>query len=207
VASWQAIEYAGQTLVSILERHLSMVLPGGNVDVQLASASEFSLYAKTTTPTITLFLYRILETPELRNSVMRTRANGTVARQPLALELCYMVTPWGVRAQQSEASDAQAAAEEHRLLGLVLQAFYDRAELARSELFQANPTDTVWGQTDTVQIILESPPVDEIFRIWDSTEESYRVSLTYRVRVLGLDPLETQAPSRVVDARFNVGER
>jgi hypothetical protein len=203
LASWQVIEFTGQTLVRVLEQHLSRVLPGNNIDVQVASAALFEQFGQTTQPAITLFLYRIIENPEMRNGPPRDLGNG-VMRQPLPLELCYMVTPWSVRAQQTVEVDAVATQEEHRLLGAIMQAFYDHSEVSRAQLVdQGLP---VWTPVDSIQIIIESPPVEDLYRIWDSTELVYRTSLTYRARVMGLDPLETIGSSRVIHATFTSGE-
>jgi hypothetical protein len=53
-----------------------------------------------------------------------------------------------------------------------------------------------------MQIVMESLPVEDHYRIWDAGEQSYRLSVTYRVRVLGLDPSIVQSNVPVVDASF-----
>lgn len=205
MATWQVIEFAGQTLVRLLERQLAVLLPGNNVDVQVATIALFEQFAKTDRATITLFLYRVIDNPEMRNSAARTLGDGTVVRQPLPLELCYLVTPWSVRKQDTPEVDAVAAQEEHRLLGAVLQTFYDHAEVTRSDLTEDGAAAPVWTPIDTMQIVLDSAPTDEVLRIFDSAEHSYRLSLTYRVRVLGLEPGEMVAGGRVADASFTSG--
>ena len=205
MASWQVIEFAGATLVKLIERRAAQLLEGTVVNVQQATAANFNRFTTIETPTITLFLYQIVENPQMRNGQQRTLPDGSRARQPLPLELCYMVTAWGVRGQDSPETDAAAAAEEQRLLGMVLQAFYDNAEIGRADLVDEGARGPVWTPIDSMQIVLDSLPIEDQYRIWDSGESPYRLSLAYRVRIMGLEPLDKLSSSRVVDAGFTVG--
>lgn len=201
MATWQLIEHASLTLKRLLEQHVLATLQSPSVDIALATTQAFPDLKMATRPTITLFLYRCTENPELRNSPQRRLPDGRLTRQPLVLELCYLVTPWGVRGGSANVNDAAATQEEHRLLGLIMQCFYDHAEVGRAELFE-DPTRPVWRPTDTMQIVMETLPVEDHYRIWDAGEQSYRLSVTYRVRVLGLDPSLVQSNVPVVDASF-----
>ncbi len=180
---------------------MDVVLPLAGVTVQLATTKLFKQLENTTAPTITVFLYRALENAEMRNGPRRVLTDGATTRPLLPLELCYLVTPWGVRVNDTPLADQLAAQEEHRLLGVALQAFYDHAEIARSELVE-DPAEPVWESTDSVQLILESLPVEDHYRIWDSGELDYRVSLTYRMRVIGLEPTQRVITPPVVEADF-----
>jgi hypothetical protein len=51
--------------------------------------------------------------------------------------------------------------------------------------------------------VLDSLPIDDQYRIWDSNDLAYRLSLAYRVRVLGLEPSQAVGAGRVIEARFN----
>ncbi len=202
VATWGLIESVGQTLVSLLQAHVDSVLPLAGVKVQLATTKLFKQLESTTTPTITVFLYRAMENAELRNAPRRHLADGSTTKSLLPLELCYMITPWGVRIDNTPGSDQLAAREEHRLLGVALQAFYDHAEISRAELVEES-ADAIWEATDNIQLILDTLPFEDHYRIWDSGELDYRVSLTYRVRVLGLEPTQHVDDPRVTEASFD----
>jgi hypothetical protein len=204
VASWQLIERTGETLVRLLQERIDLeVLPPGTVGVQLATTASFEDLRTTDTPMVTLLLYQVAENPERRNDLPRLLSDGTRTRQPLGLELCYLITPWGVRHDLSPATDLAATREEHRLLGLILQALYDHAEVGSARLAE-NPARPVWRQTDGLQIVLESLPVEDHYRIWDASELGYRLSVTYRVRVAALDPAEVAPAPRVASADFEV---
>ncbi|MEO8699975.1 MAG: DUF4255 domain-containing protein [Kofleriaceae bacterium] len=201
MANWQLIEHASLTLKRLLEQHIAATLPTTNITVELATSQAFESLKAAEQPTITVFLYRCLENPELRNSPQRRLPNGTYQRQPLVLELCYLITPWGVRSGNLNALDPTATQEEHRLLGLILQCFYDHAEVSRAELFE-DANKPVWQATDTMQIVMDTLSVEDQYRIWDSGELPYRLSVTYRARVLGLDSTLVHSSVPVVDARF-----
>ena len=202
MASWQLIEHTGLTLVSLLQRRVDELGIAG-VTVGLVSAAAFRNLATTEAPYISVFLFLVSGNAELRNQVMRTRADGTRQRQPLPLELSYLVTPWGVRNGEGVDNDSRAAQEEARLLGAVMQACYEHAEVGRAELVDS-AAQPVWGDQDSLQIVLESLPVETHYRIWDAGELGYRLSAVYRLRVGSLEPLAVASGARVTEAELAV---
>ena len=202
MASWQLIASAGSSLVALVEQHVRNA-GLSDVSVRVASASAFKPLAGSNTPTITFFLYRVAEMAELRNAGRQRTSEGSLARQPLPLELCYLVTAC-VKREDSAASDYLATEEEHKLLGLVMQALYDHAEVGRDELVDGS--SPVWGRADSLQVVLDTLPIEDQYRIWDATDLAYRLSIAYRVRVLGLEPAERQQVASVSEARFAGGE-
>ena len=200
MASWRVIEHTGHTLVQLLKTHINRAI--SNVNVQLISTASFNLLNDTDTATISLFLYQINENAELRNAPQRVDTQGKLRRQPLALELCYMVTPWASRADNEPLTDTVAVQEEQRLMGLVMQAFYDGAELGPADLYQ-EPVTPVWTPMDSLQISLETLPIEDHYRIWDAAQLPYRLSVTYRVRVMGLDSTRVHGEARVEESTFH----
>ncbi|MEZ4399284.1 MAG: DUF4255 domain-containing protein [Kofleriaceae bacterium] len=189
----------------LIEAHLTAVLPSSAVDVKLATPHSFRSLKSITRSAVSVFLYRVSEHTELRNSPHRRLPDGSLRRPPLVLELSYLVTTWGARGNDPAANDAAAALEEHKLLGIVMQGMYDHAEVGRAELFEDLTRPPVWGERDSLQIVLETLPVEDLYRIWDSSELAYQLSATYRVRVLGLDPSDVTRTPPVVDADFQFG--
>lgn len=192
-------------MVRLIETHLAGALPSSTVDVKLATPHSFANLKSITRSAVSVFLYRVTEHAELRNSPHRRLPDGSLRRPPLVLELSYLVTTWGARGTDPAANDAAAALEEHKLLGIVMQGLYDRAEVGRAELFEDLTRPPVWGERDNLQIVLETLPIEDLYRIWDSSELAYQLSATYRVRVLGLDPSDSAATPPVVDADFVIG--
>lgn len=205
MATWQLIENTSRTLVRLLEEHVAAALPAQNVQVVVATPHAFSSLKSAGQSTISVFLYRVAEHAELRNSPPLRRSDGVTRRAPLALELSYLITPWGARGQSVAVNDNAAALEEHKLLGVILQALYDKCELSRAELDE-NPTlPPVWGERDNLQVLLETLPIEDLYRIWDSSELPYQLSATYRVRVLALESTEIWRGPPVIDAALRLG--
>jgi hypothetical protein len=205
LATWQLIDYTSRTMVGLIQAHLDAVMPGHQVDVRLATPHTFPSYKNLRRSAITVFLYRVFEHAELRNSPQRRMPDGSLRRPPLAIECCFLVTTWGARGNDPVANDESAALEEHRLLGIAMQAMYDHAEVDRAQLYEDHSRASVWGARDALQISLESLPIEDLYRIWDSSEIPYQLSATYRVRVLGLESSEVLRSTPVVDADIRVG--
>jgi hypothetical protein len=201
LADWRVVERTGETLVRLLRNHIRPAFSPTNVDVRLVSTASFSSLASTSVPTVSLLLYQVAQNTELRNAPKRRTSTGELVRQPLPLELCYLVTPWGARESETLMVDEAAAQEEHRLIGLVMQAFYDHAELGPSDLVGL-PTASVWSPTDNLQITLETLSIEDHYRIWDAGELGYRLSVPYRVRVVGLDSAELENTTPVAESNF-----
>ena len=198
MANWRVVENTGQTLVALIERRIAQLLIP-NVTVGLVTPAAFPALGRTADPFISLFLFQITGNPEMRNSPQPLRADGTYRRQSLPLELCYLITAWAVRDPDDVASDSLATAEEARLLGAVMQSFYDNAEVGRGDLVDTAAIP-VWEPQDGLQIIMETLPVDQHYRIWDAAELGYHLSLVYRVRVASLDPVDEPPAPPVVEA-------
>lgn len=196
MANTDVILNTGQTLSRALRRHLNDLGIGAGVGVVTPAA--FPSLATTANPFISLFLFQIVGNAEMRGNPRRLLPDGTFARQPLPLELCYLVTAWGARGTDpvDRADDETATQEEARMMGAILQAFYENAEIDRGGLFGAGP---LWAPEDGLQIVMETLPIDGHYRIWDASELGYRLSLVYRVRVASLEPRPPLPAARVTE--------
>ena len=141
--------------------------------------------------TLSVWLYQITEDEFLKNQPP-TRANGhnSVAETPLALNLYYLITPFGP-------SDG-APEKELLLLGKVLQVMYDNATL-----LVRSPADNIFEE---LRVILCRLSLEELTRIWEALRESYRLSVCYRVRVTQIDSTRVQEKARVVQSDSQYGE-
>jgi len=189
MASANAIHDMSDTLVHLLQ----MGIPSPMVDptrIYVTTPDEFEALQDPSHPHLTIFLYRISVNPQMRNLPRRTLSNGQNAgqtsRQLLPLELSYLITPW-----------AKETRDELRIIGLVAQVLYDHSELGASDLLGNS-----WEPDDTVQLVLESLPLEDHYRIWDASEVAYRLSLTYQARVIGIAPAIVTSGPPVVTARI-----
>lgn len=206
MARWRALKYAALTLVRVLQHRCDA--EGIAVDVQLATAQTFQQLASVRDSTITVFLYRVLENAEMRNSPHRVGVDGRQRRTPIVVELGLLITPWGARPSTTLEADANAAGEEAELLGLILQTVRSHAELSRADLYDDPPPPPLpptWDVADSAQMFVESLALDEQYQIWDAGEQPYRPSIACRMRVIGLDGELVPAAPPVVDAAFTTG--
>jgi hypothetical protein len=188
LATPDAIASLGDTLVSLLQNGLSgLVLPA---NIFLASPSEFKDFAPRQ-PSVTVLLYNVGINGEMRNAPRRPSPDGAVRRPPLPLDLRFLITPW-----------TQVTRDAYRIVGAIALLFSDHAVLTFGDLLG----DNVWAPDDTVELILESLPVEDYYDIWEPSEVPYRLSLAYLARVIGIDSaLTTQAPPVAVAAAPRLG--
>jgi len=187
MASPDVIRDMGDTLLFLLRAGLAGLVDPARIVV--GTPDEFEVLGDPAQPTVTVFLYRMGVNAQLRNGPRRLLADGRTTRQLLPLELCYLITPW-----------AKETRDEYRITGRIVQVLYDRAELGPADLQGAS-----WEAGDTVQLVLETLPLDDHYRIWDTTDLPYRLSLTYMARVIGIAPTESIAAPPVVEALIGTG--
>jgi hypothetical protein len=184
MATADAIQSVGKTIVSILNDGLaSFNLQNG---VYLSTPDDI----KESPPAsaVTIFLYQVGICGELRNGPRRSGLNGAAGRPALPLELRFMITPW-----TKDPGDA------YKIIGAIARILYDHAILTFGELVG----DDVWAPDDTVEIVMESLPVEQHYDIWEPTELPYRLSLTYLARVIGIDSAISTSSAPVAVANIS----
>lgn len=187
MASTDAIAFLGDTVVALLQDGLSgLVAPA---DVLLSTPDQFRDF-QPLAPSVTIFLYHVRVNAEMRNGPPRVLLNGATQRPPLPLELRFLVTPW-----------TQETRDAYRIIGAIVQLFYDRAKLGFSDLLGAN----VWASDDTVELVMESLPVEEHFNIWEPADIPYKLSLSYLARMIGIDSAIVKSAAPVAVANVPVG--
>jgi len=185
MATSDVVKDMSQTLIDLLK----IGTTAG--DVRLVSPDDFVGLVGSATSTLSVFLYRIVVNSELRNAPRRHLPDGTIRRQPLPLELNYLITAW--------AGDRDS---ELRLIGQTLRTLYDHSELGPADLHGAS-----WEAGDTVQLVLDTLPIADHYCIWDANETGYRLSLPYTARVIQLTAAALPGPAPVVHADFHVTEK
>ena len=185
MATADAVRDMGDTLVFLLRAGIPSLDPA---TITVATPDEFEGIREPGKPNITGFMYRIAVNPQMRNNPRRMRPDGTIQSTPLPLELSFLITAW-----------AKDTRDELKLIGRILQVLYDRRELGAADL-----VGTSWEPDDTVQLILESLPLEDHYRIWDANNVAYRLSLTYLARVVGLSATDILVVAPVVDADLRI---
>jgi hypothetical protein len=144
-------------------------------------------------PTVTLFLYDIVEDPTVRNRSKTSRVvDGglRILKQPLGLSLYYMVTAWG--------GDRHT---EQRLLGRVLQILYDDAILDGIEL-----AGVLAGSPDQMHVSLAPLRLQDRAQVWWAIGQTYRLSVNYEVRIANIDAVREAAVAPVRERVIASGE-
>jgi hypothetical protein len=169
MATADVVHDMGQSLHQVLRSSIDTSIVG---EIRLSTPEQFESLPDAGRTTLTIFLYRVSVSSEMRNMPRRTLPDGRTTRPPLPIELRYLITPW-----------ASTPASEYFMAGHVMRALYDHAEMGPPFL-----VGTSWTPNDSVQVILEALPIEDHTRIWDTVRKPYRLSLTYLVRVIGIDP-------------------
>lgn len=139
---------------------------------------------------ITLFLYRVTVNEHSRQSAHLRGANAGVG--PLGLDLHYLMSAWGMTAQDEQVALTWALRQLHQYPVL------DASSLA---------PDAGWGSDEVIQIVPSELATEDVMRIWDALTPSYRLSVSYVARLVRIDPDTDDAQFRpVVAARFAFGE-
>lgn len=137
---------------------------------------------------MSLWCYRIEENEHVKNRPMR---NGPAPElqdyPPLALNLSFLVTPFGASGEA-----------DLLILGKALQTLYDNGVV----LLQ----DPVSGIAEELRLVFCRLTLEELTRIWEALREPYRLSVCYLVRVTRVDSQRQLGAARVFDRATALGE-
>ncbi|HLJ46317.1 MAG TPA: DUF4255 domain-containing protein [Bryobacteraceae bacterium] len=188
MSDFTAIRAVSHTLKEVLRQAITESTEAqlSGVPIELRSPKEL---AKSTTPVVSLWLYRVTRDPDMLNRPGARPAPNQRVIQPLPIHLYYLITP--ISAQPG---DLQV------LLGRAMQALNDHASLQGADL-----QDSLAGSSEQLRVVFETLTLEELTRIWHSLEEPYRVSVTYEVQVVNIDsdlePIEV-SPVKVRQADY-----
>lgn len=128
---------------------------------------------------MSLWCYRIEENEFVKNRPMLAGAGPNSERfPPLALNLRYLVTPFGPSGEA-----------DHLILGKAMQTLYDNGIV----LLQ----DPVAQIAEELRIVFCRLSLEELTRIWEALREPYRLSVCYEIRVTRVDSLREPGRARV----------
>jgi len=179
VPDFQVIAAVSETLRDFLDAALTPI----SVDAQL---NDLTTIPPTTQTLLTVFLFEIGEDPSARNRprVRDVELTGEVklAKPPLALVLRYLLTPF-----------SGDRLTDHKILGRVVQTLYEDSILSGPTL-----KGVLAGTNQALKITMAPLSLEERSRVWYAIQKPYRLSVSYEVRVVNLDP---EQASRVQPVR------
>ena len=143
---------------------------------------------------LSLFLYRIVENPDLKNRPLEQKNGKLLQYPPLALNLFYLVTPL-IKGQNSSEN-------AHKLLSKTMQIFYDNA-IVTGAAIQGTPPD----KPEELRIIFHPISMEDITKLWSSFLRPYHLSIAYEVKVVAIDSERTIEAETVLRKRIEYTQR
>ena len=176
----------GEKLVSILQRELvPAVLPNPN-EVGLCSPEDHGDIS------LGLFLYDVKESEEVRQQGAAVIKKEKLMKPPIYLNLYYMITAY------SGGDVRYKLTQEQRILGKVMQTFYDYPMIPLEEVDK----DAVNGMDLRIQ--MQKISIDEKSRIWNFPNVGNKLSLFYKVSPVAIESELTSDMTRVTDLDITV---
>jgi hypothetical protein len=133
---------------------------------------------------LSLFLYRVAMNEHLRNVSRINRPSG--GNVPLSLDLHYLMTVW-----------AGGALAEQTILAWAMYEIYRHPVLDASSL----SAEAAWEPGEVIQFIPAELTNEDIMRIWDAIEPTYRLSVSYIARMVRIVEVDDHIGNRVVAVR------
>jgi hypothetical protein len=186
----QTIRDVSQTLLDLLRKNLPTIA------IDLLSPKHPGANR------LTLFLYKVLETPDFKNAppIPRTNNDGKLieTRAPLTVDLYYILS-----AHSGDTNLLQA----HTALSQAMRVFYDNSILRGSLLRSAQPSRGL-SEDSTLRLTLNPISMEDMTRIWSVFPDTpYEISVTYLVTPVSIESEVKESTAPVVDQFHEHGQR
>jgi hypothetical protein len=175
VATYHAISAVGQAIVALLKTGRS-IPELGNTDIKLFHVRDFQ---KGLEEGVSVYLYRVTVSGARRNLPPAHSPSGKLYRQPLPVDLYYLVTPW-----------AKTAEMQHLILAWSMRTIEDAPSFPASLLNSYVPDS--FRPDETVNLILDTVSVQDMSYIWEVGKSNMQTSATYVARVVAIDSVVEQ---------------
>jgi hypothetical protein len=191
MSDYTVIAELGDSLVSLLytELHADPQISGlidSEDRISLESPAELE---NNNSVRLSMYLYRILENPYMKNRFPVEGTGGKQRKTPLTLDLYYLLTPL-----------VGTPREQQIVLGKTMQILYDRPILEGADL-----SGTLGASGEEISVILNPVSLEELTRVWQALEIPYRLSVCYIARVVIVDSTQQQFVQPVVYTRMTFG--
>jgi Pvc16 N-terminal domain len=191
MSDYSVIAALGNSLVSVLFAEL-------NADPQISGLIDSDDRISLESPAdlqnnnsvrLSMYLYRILENPYMKNQFSVEGTGGKQRKPPLALDLYYLLTPM-----------LGTPREQQIVLGKTMQILYDRAILQGADL-----TNGLGTSGEEIRLVLNPVSLEELTRVWQALEIPYRLSVCYIARVVIVDSEQERFRQPIVYRRATYG--
>jgi hypothetical protein len=171
----------GDVTRSLLELLRNEQNPRDSFDVSLESPADETI--DDTRPKINLYLFRIEENSFAKNRDWQAAGTDVLRKQPLALNLFYVLTPY-----------ARQQADGHRVLGEAMRILYDNAIVEPFRL-----RGSLEHTAEPLKLDLCSFNLEELTRVWNAFNIPYRLSVCYQARIVFIDSTTERKVVRVAE--------
>ena len=189
MANLSAIHSVGSSLITYLRNSYPEPLRTEHAcDFRLISSGEMADPGDIGTA-VTLYLYRITVNEHLRTAPMMYKPHDQAL--PLSVDLHYLLSIW-----------ADNALDEHTIVAWVMSELDQHCVLDKATL----STDGGWFAEDQIQIVPVELTNEDLMRIWDALAPNYRLSVSYKARVVRIDPQPIPIGKPVVTRRLGFSD-
>ncbi len=193
MATYHAIAATGQTIVGLL-KDASAQTEFADAQFELYQAGDF----QSTTPIaegISIYLYRVAINTARRNMPPTTGHDGRRFRPPLPVDLFFLLTPWG-----------KSAAKQQRILGWAMRTLQDVPVLPASLLNYYVPESNTFRPDETIELICDPVPLQDMTSILDPIKTAQQISVTYVARLVLIESaVEIEEGPPVQTRQFDYG--
>lgn len=187
MASYSVLMDVGNSIVDLLKRELTPEPIDKAEKIGLCNPNEPENFQ------LTVHLYHIEENGNYRQNNMMVENKSRMRYPPLSLKLYYLVTA------HSKGKGSIKSEDESRILGRVMQCFYDHSVI-EPNLLQGSLKE----QEEGIRISFNQLSYDDMQRIWSYPNTPYKLSLSYIVEPVLLNSTRTKNVKRVTDISISL---
>lgn len=193
MATLAAVNQVGESIVAVLRARRDLLAAANQLNslpaafpIEHVSAARLATTPPATGLSITCYQITPSEHVKPRLSGRDAPQNATIS-----VELRYLLAAWSPPPAEEQAIAAWAMLELNR------HAVLDRSVLLGTD---------VWERDEIVQLLPDSAPPEQVFRIWDAFGLKYRLSFPFVARVVRIAYGPTADWPAVVATRFGFAD-
>lgn len=185
MSEYTVIGDVGRTLTELLWNNMRDLLD---------NQSEIALFNPGDTSNINirlmLFLYAIRENEHMKNRTLNNQDIAHETRNPLSLDLYYMLTPY----PSSDSDLTSRTINAHWILGRAMQILHDNPVL-KGSILRGN----LAGTNEELRVVQTALSIEDVSQIWNTFKDTfYRLSVFYLVTPVNIDSTHEKELKRVV---------
>ncbi len=168
------------TAIGLVSESLRNLLLGEMTLTPEVDVTILSPHDKGVDRRVNLYLYKVQESPLLKNMDWQARADnpGRLVPPPLSLHLHYLLTPYAINDQQT------GNAASHEILGEAMRILYENPVIPADYL-----PEQLAGAREQLKVMQSTIELEEMSNMWSTFAQPYRLSVAYEVAVVQIDML------------------